>query len=129
MSLIPARLDGVALAVEDIERSSFFYREVLGFDQTDASDELARFRLENIRLTLVLKSTLLEEMHLPDLPAPPGPTTLAISVSRPEVDVLMEKLETAGVRIIARAEDKRLGPRIGFAADPDGHVLEIIEDY
>ena len=129
MSLIPARIDGVALAVEDIERSSLFYRETLGFDQVDAGEEIARFRLENIRLTLVDRKTLLEETHLPDFPNPPGPMTLAISVSRAEVDDLMESLEHAGVRIIAPAEDKRLGPRIGFAADPDGHIWEIIEDY
>lgn len=128
MTLLPARIDGVALAVENVERSAAFYREKMGFKQTYLSAELARFELENLRLTLVRKETLLEEMHLSDLPAAPGPITLAVSVSRTEVDELMRGLEEAGVRIIAPAEDKRLGPRIGFAADPDGHVWEIIED-
>lgn len=128
MTLLPARIDGVALAAENVERSAAFYREKMGFEQTFLSAELARFQLENLRLTLVLKQTLLEEMHLSDVPAAPGPITLAVSVSRTEVDELMRGLEEAGVRIIAPAEDKRLGPRIGFAADPDGHVWEIIED-
>ena len=128
MTLIPPRIDGVALGVNDIERSSSFYREILGFNQTDTSDEIVRFELENIRLTLVDKGTLLEETHLQDFPVPPGPITLAISVPRDEVDEIMRRLKDANVRVIAPAEDKRLGPRIGFAADPDGHIWEIIED-
>jgi catechol 2,3-dioxygenase-like lactoylglutathione lyase family enzyme len=129
MSLIPARLDGVALAVSDIERSAAFYREKLGFNQISQTEDIVRFQLENLLLTLIDKALLLEETHLEDMPAAPGPVTLAISVSRAEVDQYMEALQAAGVEIIAPAEDKRSGPRIGFAADPDGHIWEIIEKY
>jgi uncharacterized glyoxalase superfamily protein PhnB len=34
-------------------------------------------------------------------------------------------LEAAGARVVAPAEDKPLGPRIGYVADPDGHMWEI----
>jgi hypothetical protein len=56
MSLIPARFDGVALAVANIERAPFFYREILGYKQADASDELARFRLRTSALPSCLRA-------------------------------------------------------------------------
>jgi catechol 2,3-dioxygenase-like lactoylglutathione lyase family enzyme len=129
MGPIPKRIDGVALGVSDVEASADFYRDVMAFTELSRTTEIARFALENVRLTLVRTDVLLDETHLTSFPKPPGPVTLAVYVPRDEVDTYMQALADAGVRIIAPAEDKPLGPRIGFAADPDGHIWEIIEDY
>jgi len=125
MSLIPARIDAVTLAVEDLDRSVRFYRETLGFDQVSDSEAVKGFDLGKIRLDLIDKAVLLEETHLPTFPDPPGPITLVIEVERAEVDEYVKRLEAAGARIVAPAEDKPLGPRIGYIADPDGHMWEI----
>lgn len=125
MSLIPARIDAVTLAVEDVARSASFYREIMGFDQIADSEAVKGFDLGNIRLDLIDKKVLLEETYLPDFPKPPAPVTLVLSVTPAEVDEYMKKLEDAGVNVIAPAEDKRLGPRIGYVSDPDGHMWEI----
>jgi hypothetical protein len=126
VSLIPSRIDSATLAVSDVHSSALFYRDTLGFRQIYESKEIIRFQLENIKLSLVDKGVLLDETHLDSLPAAPGPVTLAISVPREEVDEYMTRLERASVTVIAPAEDKPLGARIGFVADPDGHMWEII---
>jgi catechol 2,3-dioxygenase-like lactoylglutathione lyase family enzyme len=130
MSAIPARIDQVTLAVNDVDRSAHFYGDALGFSATDddpgSGSQIRRFKVGAITLTLIDKGLLLEEMHLSEFPSPPGPVTLAIAVARDEVDHYVERGEAAGARVIAPAEDKASGPRIGFLADPDGHIWEIL---
>ena len=125
MSLIPARIDAITLAVTDLQRSTAFYRDVMGFELVTSSEAVVGFRLGDIGLDLIDREVLLAETYLDDFPQAPGPVTLVLRVTRPEVDEYMRRLGDAGVRIVAPAEDKPLGPRIGYAADPDGHLWEI----
>lgn len=130
MSAIPARIDQVTLAVDDVDRSARFYGDAFGFpataDDPGSGSPIRRFTVGTISLTLIDKSLLLDEMHLDRFPNPPGPVTLAVVVGRDEVDRYVQQGESAGARVIAPAEDKDSGPRIGFLADPDGHVWEIL---
>lgn len=125
MSIIPAQIDAVTLAVSDVERSKTFYEAVMGFELVTDLDYLKSFDLGTVQLDVIDKAVLVEELHVQDLPAPPGPVTLVIRVDRDEVDRAMERAQAAGVRVVAPAEDKPLGPRILYLADPDGHLWEI----
>jgi hypothetical protein len=125
MPLVPARIDAVTLAVADVERSKIFYSDVMGFTLVTDLDYLKSFELGSLQLDIIDRGVLLEETHLADFPQPPGPVTLVIRVERDEVDRAMERLVGAGVRVVAPAEDKPLGPRILYVADPDGHMWEI----
>lgn len=127
MRTIPSRIDAVTLAVNDVEHSADFYRDVMGFSELRRSPEIAKFELDNCEMTLIKREVLLEETHLDAFPTGHGPVTFAVSVDREDVDVYMGRLAEAGVHVVAEAEDKRLGPRIGFVADPDGHIWEVIE--
>lgn len=129
MKVIPARIDAVTLAVSDVKRSADFYRDVMGFSEIRRNSEIAKFELENCEMTLISREVLLEETHLKAFPTGHGPVTFAVSVDRDDVDLYMGRLAGAGVHVVAEAEDKRLGPRIGFVADPDGHIWEVIEKY
>jgi catechol 2,3-dioxygenase-like lactoylglutathione lyase family enzyme len=123
--LIPARIDSVTLAVADLERSTAFYRDVMGFALESASEMVCVFDLGAVKLSLIDRAELLLETGLDEFPPAPGPVTVVVSVTRDEVDEHMGALERAGVRILAPASDTPLGPRIGYAADPDGHIWEI----
>lgn len=125
MPLIPPRVDAVTLAVYDLPQATAFYRDVLGFELEAASEALSVFRLGTLTLDLIDRAVLLEATGLDDFPAAPGPVTLVLRVERDEVDKLMGRLDRAGVRIVAPAADHPLGPRIGWFADPDGHLWEI----
>lgn len=140
MSLIPARVDSIALPVADVEASVTFYRELMGFEQLpsapgtipidgdDVPAELAivPFRLENMVITIIDRRLLAEEMNVALLP-PPGASSMGIRVTREEVDVYMDRLTAAGVRVLSPATVYGY-LKIGFVADPDGHVWEIIQD-
>lgn len=140
MSLIPARIDSLALGVADVSASARFYRETMGFQQMPdmpgtvvlarkeiaTADAIVNFKLENAVITVIDRRLLAEEEHADDLPKP-GASTMAVRVPRAEVDTYMERLTAAGLRILSPAEDKGQ-VRIGFVADPDGHVWEVIED-
>ncbi len=130
MSAIPARIDQVTLAVKDIDAAAEFYAEGFGFSELkidgDEHPQIRRFDLGAVTLTLISRDLLLSEMHLDGFPDPPGPVTLAIVIGRDEVDHYVERAANAGATVIAPAEDKPSGPRIGFVADPDGHAWELI---
>ncbi len=130
MSAIPARIDQVTLAVKDIDTAADFYADGFGFTEVnvegDDDPQIRRFDLGAVTLTLISRDLLLSEMHLDGFPAPPGPVTLAVVVGRDEVDHYVERAARVGATVIAAAEDKPSGPRIGFVADPDGHAWELI---
>jgi uncharacterized glyoxalase superfamily protein PhnB len=140
MSLIPARVDSIALPVADVARSARFYRDTMRFEQlpstggtfsiagkdVPAADAIISFRLENLVVVIIDRRLLAVEMNVDELP-PPGASSMGIRVPREEVEIHMTRLAEAGVRVLAPAQD--YGPlKIGFVADPDGHVWEIIQD-
>jgi catechol 2,3-dioxygenase-like lactoylglutathione lyase family enzyme len=127
MALIPNRIGSVALGVEDLDRSVTFYRDTLGLKLVEQTVDLAKFELENLTFTIIRRDTLLEETHLTAFGSAPFPFSLAVTVTREEVDHYMQKLADAGVTIVAPPEDKRTGPRIGFVSDPDGFIWEVLE--
>ena len=126
MSLLPPRIDAVTLAAKHFRRTVDFYEDVFGFEKVSESDIVARFRLKNIFLDIIKSEVLLGETHLERFGDLPGPMTLAITVRAPEdVDEYMRRIEAASAPIVAAAEDKPSGPRILYAADPEGHIWEI----
>ncbi len=126
MSLFPARIDAVTLGAANFRQAVDFYQDVFGFEKVSESDIVARFRLENIFLDIIKVDVLLDETHLDRFGDLPGPVTLAIAVPEPaDVDMYMHRMQAAGAPIIAPAEDKASGPRILYAADPEGHIWEI----
>ena len=126
MSLVPPRIDAVTLAAKHFRRTVDFYEDVFGFEKVSESDIVARFRLKNIFLDIIKSEVLLGETHLERFGDLPGPMTLAITVRAPEdVDEYMRRIEAASAPIVAAAEDKPSGPRILYAADPEGHIWEI----
>ncbi len=126
MSLIPARIDAVTLASTAFRETVTFYEDVFAFEKISESEIVARFRLQNIFLDIIKADVLLEETHLTNFGGLPGPVTLAITVREPDdVDEYMRRIRAAGGPIIAPAEDKPSGPRILYAADPEGHIWEI----
>jgi uncharacterized protein len=121
----PARIDAVTLAVADLERSLSFYRDGLGMKLVHNAEYVKGLAAGNIALDLIDQSVLASEMHISSLEGASKSTTLVIRVDRPDVDRIFAAMVEAGALVIAEPEDKPLGPRIAYLADPDGHVWEI----
>lgn len=126
MTVVPARIDSITLAVRDFPASVAFYEHVFAFPKESENEILARFRLGNLHLDLIRAEVLEAETGVAAFPAPPGPITLAVAYEQAQdVDDCEARAVAAGVRVLAPAEDKPSGPRILFLCDPDGHVWEV----
>lgn len=125
-----ARLSIVTLGVTDLDRSTRFYRDGLGFPVHEAgSDSITFFLLNSVMLALFPRDALAEDA---------GPRrcgegqqesyqfTMAHNVaSREEVDAVLAEAEAAGARIIKPAAETFWGGYSGYFADPDGFQWEI----
>lgn len=119
----------VTLGVEDIERSTRFYR-ALGWELSTASvaGEVSFFRTQGAILALYGTQALAADA---ELPAPAARTdfrgvTIAVNCeSEAEVDEALAIAAQAGARIVKPAQRTDWGGYGGYFADPDGHVIEV----
>lgn len=125
MALEP-RLSLVTLGVDDLSRSRAFY-EKLGWRASSASQaDVAFFQLGGVVLSLYARASLAADAGLAAEGAGFSGVTLAHNVGSPaEVEAALEAARKAGGRIVKAAHRADWGGRIGFFADPDGHLWEI----
>ncbi len=120
-----ARLAYAILFVADLERSIRFYRDTIGLPFRFASESYAEFATEGSKFGLYARP------HLPELigrrapldavPWPQG--EVAFFVADPDAE--HERLQAAGVEVLAPPTDRPWGERTLHVADPDGNVLEL----
>ncbi len=133
----------VALTVRDLERSVRFYTRELGLihDDTVAMDEPAAYRIFGIVGVTVRTAILFTARgHRIDLHEfssgknsradlqfdRPGFQHLGLGVEN--LDELGKQLELDGVEIVAAPFQTPTGEKIAFVRDPDGVVLQLIEE-
>lgn len=133
----------IALTVKDLERSVRFYTRELGLihDDTLALDEQAAYRMFGIVGVTVRSAVLFTERgHRLDLHQfssgknsradlqfdRPGFQHLGLGVDN--LDELGKRLELDGVEIVAAPFQTPTGEKIAFVRDPDGVVLQLIEE-
>ncbi len=121
-------LDHVTITVSDMEKSVYFYRELLGLEvigQLEQEDGLFVFLKAGeygmIELFAFEKQGVpFKEDKIEDI----GLKHLALTVEN--VDQIFERLEGAGIEVIMRPQS-RDGVRQAFVADPDGISVELME--
>ncbi len=123
------------LSVADLRRSASWYQEVLGFVPSKQADfpalNATAVFLRNGRLRLELVSAA--DSSEPRRLDPPrhnqirGLSQLAVYVA--DLDVTLARLAWAGVSLaMAPVEVSTLGLRSCFIRDPDGNLVEILQD-
>lgn len=114
------RYAGVVLEVGDLHRAATFYRDTLGLAvQREADDEVSLLAGDDV-VTLVRRG---EPRVLPDSGA-----HFAFGVSAPDVDIILHRLQDAGVTVHTYHEDRpeeRAENR--YFADPDGNRLQLVQ--
>jgi catechol 2,3-dioxygenase-like lactoylglutathione lyase family enzyme len=133
------RIHVITLAVDDLDRSLSFYRN-LGLesegviatefpgDAEMAAGAIAMFHLDRgFILSVFPRSELAKDAKVPV----PSPGTCQFSIghavaSRAEVDALLEAAERAGGTVTVKAYDRPFGVYSGYFRDPDGHLWEVL---
>jgi predicted lactoylglutathione lyase len=138
-SLVKPRVHVLTLAVEELERSLTFYRQ-LGLesagivatefvgDDENAAGAIAIFELERgFLLALYPRSELAKDAKIPQPAATSGMFSIGHAVgSRDEVDAMLDSAEAAGATVTVRAYDRAFGVYSGYFQDPDGHLWEVL---
>jgi catechol 2,3-dioxygenase-like lactoylglutathione lyase family enzyme len=122
---VPARISLVTLGVEDVARSTAFYR-ALGWEAGIEMDGFAVFRTGGALLALYPIDELSRDAG-DDVPAGrPRRTHLAINLGSPEeVDDAVAHFLAAGAGLLAAPEEAPWGGYTAIVSDPDGHAWEI----
>ena len=120
------RISMITLGVDDLERSTIFYKEGLGFPQMDSPPDVAFFTLNGSWLGLYSRSSLAEDAMVS--PDGSGFNSFAIAhnvASEAEVDEAIEQAVSAGATLTKKAQKTSWGGYSGYFKDPDDHLWEV----
>lgn len=118
--MIAERTDFVSVPVTDLERSTAFYRDTLGLEQT-GEGAWPEFRLgDNVFLYLLDPTNIGQEFR--------GPHTAPIALRVPVVETARRELEGKGVSFRGETFDSGVCHMAHFA-DPDGNVFMLHRRY
>lgn len=114
-------INHINIAVQDIEKSFDFYKNVLGFKPLCLSENSAYFLAGNPEDPRCLWFSLDFDRNQTRIPSPCN-THIAFTVEDAEFDVMVQRILGAGVKIFK--ENTSPGKSLYFF-DPDQHKLEI----
>ncbi len=116
----------VTLGVDDLDRSTTFYRDGLGLPEYDWDGPITFFDPEGTWLALFDREALAEDATVPAQGSCFGGVTLAHNTrTEAEVDDVLAEAEAAGAEIVKPAAATDWGGYSGYFADPDGHLWEV----
>jgi catechol 2,3-dioxygenase-like lactoylglutathione lyase family enzyme len=127
------KLSGVietALYVDDVERASAFYQDVLGLAPLTSDSRFVAFDVGGrSALLLFRRGATLETVQMPGGTIPPhdgsGPIHIAFAIAATELPEWEERLSQHGIAIEGRTDWPRGGHSVYFR-DPDKHLLELV---
>jgi lactoylglutathione lyase len=139
------RFGHIGICVSDWERSLRFYHDVLGFrfvgelhESGPASERLSRLSPLELHASLLEREGVRVKLQHFERPGASGggePGALNrlglshLSLRVESLDALLSELRRRGVRVLeeTRAELPERGARAAFIADPDGTLIELVE--
>lgn len=120
------RISFVTLGVTHLERSTAFYRDVLGLPQRPTPPGISFFEMGRTWLALYPRDELAADAHVGAQGSGFPGFTLAHNVrTEKDVDELLAAVEARGGRIVKRATRADWGGYSGYFADPDGFLWEV----
>lgn len=116
----------LTLGVRDLEKSTRFYEQGLGFPRMESPPQVAFFTLNGSWLGLYGREALAQDAGV----SPQGSGFAGITISHnvaseAAVDELMEQAVSAGAKLVKPAQKVFWGGYSGYFADPDGYLWEV----
>lgn len=121
-------LSELVLIVEDVDRATAFYRDIVGLKLRTQSEEWAWFwtgEEGNSANLAVHKGRLLMQEHSPKGPDPQwGPIHYAFRVPRESLQAAVDHVRSHGVEVYGPVHFDWMGADSYYFYDPDGNLLE-----
>ncbi|RLQ93186.1 VOC family protein [Falsibacillus albus] len=118
------KLGYVILYVENLEKSVYFYRDLLGLPLKMQAGTYTEFDTGGTTLSLNTRESIKDITGF-DLPDGKVPQTLEIGFVTEDVKGTVERLRAEGTTILSEATEKPWGQLVAYVEDPDGHYIEI----
>jgi len=122
------RVSLITLGVANLEVSTAFYRDVLGWQPSSiGGGEVTFFALNGVVLGLYPAASLAVDAGV-ELEVGGGLSRMALAHNvrdRDDVDRVLAGVAAAGARLVKPAADAEWGGRSGYFADPDGFLWEV----
>ena len=115
--------------VADLERSAAFYTQVFGLrEQYRVQDDIGGRAIQEILYESTAPGgAAFVLLHFTDTPEPTAGSVIGGFITD-EIDDLFSRAVAAGATVVDPVHDApEHGVRVGFLADPDGHLLEICQ--
>ncbi|MFQ5747658.1 MAG: VOC family protein [Gemmatimonadota bacterium] len=118
-----------ALYVDDLDRATRFYRDVMGLRPLTANDRIVALDAgKGTVLLLFRRGASAGGVETPNGPIPPhdghGPGHFAFAIERDSLDGWRRRLRSGGIDIESEMTWARGGVSLYFR-DPDGHSVEL----
>lgn len=112
----------VILYVADQRRAARFYATVLGLDPSLDVPGMTEFDLGGATLGLMPGADIVELVPAIDLGSG---QRCELYIRRRDAERVLERVPAAGGRVLAQLAPRPWGESVGYALDPDGHVLAV----
>ena len=120
-------LDYVVLIVEDVDKAQRFYTETLGLPLKHRRGDYAQFALGGTRLGLFSRAGMAAVIGDSLGVAAPG-AKFELGFMVENCDAAFAELVASGVPAITAPQTRPWGQRTAYVADPDGNLIELVED-
>lgn len=114
----------VILAVEDVARSTAFYRAILGWEQPVDTPVYVELASPNgMRLGLYDRRSFGTNIGAAPAAIVAPVATTELYLYADDLDVVLTRASDAGAKTLSPASERQWGDRVGYVADPDGYVV------
>jgi lactoylglutathione lyase len=120
--------DYLILIVEDLDRALGFYVDVLGLRLGHRSGEYAQLDTGTTRLALYTRSAMAKTLGMALAPPVSNAPGFEVGFKISDVDAAFTKLIARGARPVMPPTDRFWGQRTAYLRDPDGHLIELVQD-
>ncbi len=121
-------LDYTVVIVEDLDQSVEFYTGMLGLELAHRSGPFAQMQTGNTRLAFYTREAMAQTLDFRILPPANSAPAFELGFKVDDVDAAYRELTERGVPSAAAPADRPWGQRTAYVRDPDGYLIELVQD-
>lgn len=120
-------LDYVVLIVDDIDTAQRFYTKTLGLPLKHRRGDYAQIGSSGTRLGLFTRTAMASVLG-DEIGSAAAAAKFELGFKVDDCDAAFAELVAGGAPAITAPETRSWGQRTAYVADPDGNLIELVED-